>query len=60
MLEKPEDFVHDINFNDLSLQEFARKSLRDEKEESYEGGQITISIQSVEECEYVDPHKTGL
>lgn len=49
-IKRPKQLVEEVDFNGLSLQEFARQDLN--KIVSGEG-QHEISEQTVEECEYV-------
>lgn len=49
-IERPKQLVEEVDFNGLSLQEFARQDL---KKNHLGEGQYEISEQTVEECEYV-------
>ena len=60
VLAKPLDLVKEIAFNGLSLENFADGTMDGEKEEFDEERRGSLNMQSVEECEYVHPHDTGL
>lgn len=49
-IKRPKQLVEDVNFNGLSLQEFARQ---DPNKTGRGEGQQELSEQTVEECEYV-------
>lgn len=49
-IKRPNQLVEEVDFNGLSLQEFARQDLN---KISRREGQHEISEQTVEECEYV-------
>lgn len=49
-IKRPKQLVEEVDFNGLSLQEFAQK---DSNKTNRVEGQYEISEQTVEECEYV-------
>lgn len=49
-IKRPKQLVEEVDFNGLSLQEFARQDLN---KINHGEGQYEISEQTVEECEYV-------